>query len=161
MRTIGSITAKVTGNVLTGSHRYPLIISGGQTRREAAKNWSGTLDLDFKDNQWLAGPPGTTVSRVIITFTNSRMGIAPFWKELADRQEYIEASTYLITHHGELDACLAPYSFDCHVDHPEIEPCDDRVLGNVLEISGFERAVPLRHVHPRRLSLIGIGAPSV
>src|SRR6185503_13959305 len=115
----GSITARVRGNVLSGNHRYPLIISGGQTTRQAAVDYSGVLDLDFKDNEWLAAPAGT-ISRILITFTNSRMGIRPFWQELATTQEYIEGSTYRLRHHGELDACLGGFSFDCHVDNPEI-----------------------------------------
>jgi hypothetical protein len=132
----GWISARITGNVLSGNHRYPLLITGGQTRREPGRDWSGAYDLRFEGNLWL---PGTgTESRVIITFTNSRMGIAPFWEELATAQEYIEGATYQIRHDGELDACLEPFSFDCHLDHPEVDPCDDRVLGNVLEIDRVE-----------------------
>jgi hypothetical protein len=147
-RTSGFITARVMDNLVHGDHRYPLIISGGQVPRLAAVDWSGGLDLDFKDNRWIAAPGAVTEARAIITFTSSRMGIAPFWQELAVSTEYLERATYRIKHHGELDACGGEYSFDCHVDHPEVEPCDGRVLGNVLELKGLKGPLPYRTFVP-------------
>jgi hypothetical protein len=145
----GVLVAKVTGNVLSGSHRYPLIVNGGQIER-AGVAYTATVQAAFSGNAWLAG--ANTVSRVLLSFTNSRMGLAPFWNELdpvfaaangLDSAQYLEGSLYELRHDGELDACLAmdPASTDCRVDHPAIEPCDDRVLENAVVLRGAERVV--------------------
>jgi hypothetical protein len=130
------LVAKVKDNVFSGNHRYPLIVSAGQITRTEL-HYHADVDIAFEGNQWVAGT-GTT-SRIFITFTNSRMGIAPLWNELATTAAYLENSRYALRHDGELAGCLPPYdgdSPDCRVDHPEVHPCDGRVLGNALEVNG-------------------------
>jgi hypothetical protein len=138
----GITSARVTGNAVGGNHRYALIVNAGQISRDGGV-YTADVQLTLKNNEWFAGD--ATQSRIFITFTNSRMGVAPFWNELATTTQYLQTSRFELRHDGELDSCLImdPGSAECRVDHPEIEPCDNRVLGNTLTFrpSGTGRTV--------------------
>jgi hypothetical protein len=136
----GTVQASFVGNRFRGSPRYAIILNGGQTtRRSDGRRYSGRLDVAFADNA--IDESGITRAVSLITFTNSRATELPCELDPANTPaecptlsgnplqywEYLEASEFDLHHGGELHGAL--------IDHPEIEPVDGRILGNLLVIN--------------------------
>ena len=71
----GDVAATLEGNRFLGSHRYPIIVSGGNVLREAGgvvdtRPYSATADVTFAGN--LIDRASVTGNAALITFTNSR-----------------------------------------------------------------------------------------
>lgn len=135
-----TIDATLEGNRFSGTSRYAIIVNGGQTvRRADGQHYSGTLAVTFADNAM--DELSVTQAVSLITFTNSRATELPCELDPANTPltcptlmgnplqywEYLEGSVFDLHHGGELDGAL--------IDHPEIEPVDNRALNNVLRIN--------------------------
>jgi hypothetical protein len=137
----GTVEAVLSGNRFRGAPRYAIIVNAGTAvvRRADGLRYSGSVDATFADN--LIDETGVTRAVALITFTNSRATELPCELDPANTKdecpsltgsplqywEYLEASVFDVHHSGELDGAL--------VDHPEVEPVDGRVLGNLLLIN--------------------------
>jgi hypothetical protein len=149
----GKIAATLEDNRFLGSHRYSIIVSGGNVLRQAGgvidtRAYAATLALNFAGNFIDRG--SVTANPAIITFTNSRATELPCELDPANVGEtcprvqggrywkYLQDSAFDLVHEGELD--------DAWIDHPAIDPVDRRVLDNVLTING--------EVHPHETFVV-------
>jgi hypothetical protein len=137
----GGVDATLDGNRLRGTPRYAIVVNGGTgvVRRTDGRRYSGVVHATFVGN--LIEATGVTRAVSLISFTNSRATELPCELDPANTKvvcpslsgnplqywEYMEASVFDLHHGGELDGTL--------IDHPEADPVDGRVLGNVLVIN--------------------------
>lgn len=143
----GTVVATVSDNVFRGSHRYPLIVSGGNVLRTSGgvadpRPYAGTFDLAFHDNTVDLGE--VTGNGALITYTNSRATELPCELDPANAPpacptvmggrywKYLRDSVFNLVHTGELDGVW--------IDHPAADPVGGAVLNNVLIINGDEIA---------------------
>ena len=138
----GEVTATIARNQIRGTHRYGIVINGGQVFRTNRlvpdeRLFTGALDLTFRHNAIDAGPTARAGS--LITFTNSRATELPCELDPANTPatcpsvmngqywKYLQDADFAIRHTGELDGYL--------LDHPVQDPVDGRTLSNVVTIN--------------------------
>jgi hypothetical protein len=122
----GDVEIVASGNFFGGPAKYGIIIHAGP-QIVRGNSYTGTVDARFADNII----DGATLHPGLITFTNARatvlpaelnpnIGQPPHW-------EYLTNARYTLRHDGELDGAL--------IDHPQLHPVDEYLLGNVLLVN--------------------------
>jgi hypothetical protein len=120
------VTATISNNTMD-KNSIGILIDAGLPQREVP--YKGTVTATFQNN--VVSNSSTTAA--LLTFTRSIAALDPqelFFTTSGDfgGWNYLQNSTFTISHTGELD--------DLWIDHPVQDPVDCRTLCNNLQING-------------------------
>jgi hypothetical protein len=126
------VTAIVSDNTLDKNDIGVVMDAGLPFRGASLYHYTGSLDATFHNNV----VSNSSTSPAFLSFTRYRASQDPEGLVLGDTlvlgYEYLQNSTYTVTHTGELAGLL--------IDHPVQDPVDCRTLCNDLQINGV--AIP-------------------